>query len=414
MNQPPHRANLASVDPWTIVSASEFRERQDKLRARLAEMDLDGAVVWSRGGGAMDMSADVLYLCNHYPPHPYDGDDAGLGRALSHAACIVPTSGPTTLVADGPYWRRDLVVADDVRVSKDLPAAAAAAVRDLGLDPRRLAFVGLSYMSASAYLDFAAALPATSFTFADDLVKRIRMYKSEAECELIRMSSRLGVNAVEEILAGVVDGQTEAGAVALPIARLHEQGVALYDAVASSGPHSHIFSHARLPGFDATRPMQHGDLFHIDFYGALGGYLFDLARSRCVGDEPTDEQRGLLEAAISGVDAVVAAVRPGLICEDLAKVGVEALGELDVRVAGERVPVASLVGWAAFGHGLGLSWEPPFIRTGDMTVLEPRMYLAVELSLYHPSIGGAMYEHNFIVTESGCEVLTLGARARWW
>lgn len=287
-------------------------------------------------------------------------------------------------------------------------------VRDLGLEHKNLAFTGLSYMSASAYVDFAAALPDTAFTFADDLVKRIRMYKSEAECELIRRSSRLGVSAVEEILSGVVEGQTEAGAVAPAIARLHEHGVALYDAVSSSGPHSHVFAHARLPGFDAVRPMERGDLFHIDVYGALGGYLFDLARSRCVGDEPTDEQRGLLEAAISGVDAVVAGARPGLRCDELAAVGSDALREIEVRVGGARVPVESLVGWGAFGHGLGLSWEPPFIRTGDKTVLASRMYLAVELSLYHPAIGGAMYEHNFLVTESACEVLTTGARARWW
>jgi Xaa-Pro aminopeptidase len=402
------------LDPWSVVLADEFRARQNKLRARLAELGLDGAVVWSRGGGAMDMSADVLYLCNHYPPHPYDGDDAGLGRALSHTACVIATDGAATLIADGPYWRQDLVVADDVRVSKDLPGEAAAAVRDLGLDTTRLAFVGLSYMSASAYLDFAAALPEATLTFADNLVKRIRMHKSEAECDLIRISSSLGASAVEAILAGVVEGQTEAGAVAPAIARLHEHGVGLYDAVSSSGPYSHIFAHARLPGFDAVRPMQRGDLFHIDVYGAFGGYLFDLARSRCVGDEPTVEQHSLLEAAISGVDAVVGAVRAGRSCEELADVGSDALRAVEISVGGERVAAESLVGWGAFGHGLGMSWEPPFIRAGDTTVLEPRMYLAVELSLYHPAIGGAMYEHNFLVTDTGCEVLTYGARARWW
>ena len=39
------------------------------------------------------------------------------------------------------------------------------------------------------------------------------------------------------------------------------------------------------------------------------------------------------------------------------------------------------------------------------------MYLAVEILLGHPSIGGAMFEHNGLVTSDGFEVLTT-ARAR--
>ena len=41
------------------------------------------------------------------------------------------------------------------------------------------------------------------------------------------------------------------------------------------------------------------------------------------------------------------------------------------------------------------------------------MYLAVEMLLGHKTLGGAMFEHNGIVTDTGFEVLTT-ARARWW
>ena len=50
---------------------------------------------------------------------------------------------------------------------------------------------------------------------------------------------------------------------------------------------------------------------------------------------------------------------------------------------------------------------------GGSALIEPNMYLAVEVLLGHPSLGGAMFEHNGIVNEHGFEVLT-SARSRWW
>ena len=52
-------------------------------------------------------------------------------------------------------------------------------------------------------------------------------------------------------------------------------------------------------------------------------------------------------------------------------------------------------------------------HAGDETRIERDMYLAVEILLGHPSRGGAMFEHNGLVTDDGFEVLTT-ARSRWW
>ncbi len=50
--------SVAAFDPEHAISPGEFRERQDRARAAAAEQGLDGIVVWSRGGGPVDMSAD--------------------------------------------------------------------------------------------------------------------------------------------------------------------------------------------------------------------------------------------------------------------------------------------------------------------------------------------------------------------
>ena len=130
--------SIALFDPEHAISPGEFRERQDRARAAAAEQGLDGIVVWSRGGGPVDMSADVVYLANHYSQQPYMADHAGIGRARSHGVLVLPVHGPSILVIDVPWWRPDLAVADEVRTGNDVIAKAADAMRSAGLDGRRL------------------------------------------------------------------------------------------------------------------------------------------------------------------------------------------------------------------------------------------------------------------------------------
>ena len=127
---------VQTIDPWKVIPADEFRARQERVREAAVSQGLDAAVVYSRGGAFMDMSADVLYLTNHYSQQPYMGDDAGVGTARSHGVAIIPADGPATVVVDIPWWRRDLVVADQVRPSIDVTGTTAGALNDLGLRSR--------------------------------------------------------------------------------------------------------------------------------------------------------------------------------------------------------------------------------------------------------------------------------------
>lgn len=390
----------------------EFKQRQERARQAAESGGFDGAIVWSRGGAFMDMSADVLYLSNHYSQQPYMGDEAGIGSARSHGVVVLPVDGPATVVVDVPWWRRDLVVADDVRPSIHVVETAADAVRASGLERGRLALVGASYMTAAAYIGLVERLPDATFVRADRLIEDLRLIKSPAEQEVIRRSCALGNRTLEALIDAVVEGATEADAMAAASQVLISGGGVLYDAACSSGPWSHLYTHARLPSADTTRPFQRGDLFHVDCYGSYGGYFFDFARSRCVGDEPTDEQRDLLEAVIECVETICAAVKPGITAREVYRVGAEWLGQSAV-VASIPKEKPEMEGFPAVGHGLGLMWESPWLVEADETVIEPGMYIAVEKLLGHPSLGGAMFEHNGLVTDSGFEILTT-ARERWW
>lgn len=402
----------ATFDPWSAIGADEYRERQRRARAAAAEQGFDGVVVWSRGGAFMDMAADVLYLCGHYSQQPYMGDESGIGSARSHGVCILPVDGGTTVVVDIPWWRRDLVVADAVRPSIDVVGTAAAAIRDAGLASGRIALVGTPYMTAAAYMGLVAALPDADLVPADRLVEMLRIHKSPAEHAIIRRACALGNLTLEALIDAVVEGATEAEAVGAASQVLVSGGGVLYDAACASGPWSHTYTRARLPSADPVRRFERGDLFHVDCYGSYGGYFFDFARSRCVGDDPTDDQRALLDAVIEGVEEICAGIRPGMTGDEAFRIGERWMAESPV-VASIPEEEPEMEGFPAVGHGIGLMWEAPWLMPGEDIVIEEGMYLAVELLLGHPSRGGAMFEHNGFVTPDGIEILTT-ARSRWW
>ena len=401
-----------AIDVEHAIPAEEFSQRQERVREAAAARGLDGVVVWSRGGGPVDMSADVAYLANHYSQQPYMTDHVGIGSGRSHGVLVVPVSGPTIVVVDVPWWRRDLVVAGEVRSGNDVVALAADAMRAAGLDAAKVGLVGASNMSASAYLLFVAALPDMDLQRADTLVEDLRIHKSPAEVQLLRAAIALGTEAVRSSMELVLPGNTEGDVAADVSAVVARGGGALYDAPCSSGPNSHHFTWGRMPSWDALRRLERGDIFHMDTYGALGGYFWDFGRCRVVGDEPSAQQVELIEANIAIVDAVCAAIRPGIEARDAHRAGSEVAKQHPIvqRLADNP---SDTEGFPALGHGIGLGWEGPWITETDHTVLEPGMAIAVETLFGEPGLGGTFFEENGIVTDDGFEVLST-VQKRWW
>jgi Xaa-Pro aminopeptidase len=322
----------------------------------------------------------------------------------------VAPGGKVTLVVDGPWWRRDVVVADDVVQAANVPAAAAALLAGCGAGVR-LGLVGASYMSASAYLRFAEEV-GVELLRDDGLVQALRIIKSPAEQALLRAAGELGSATVDAILAGVVEGATESEAVAAGLSLLQTRGGALWEAASSSGDQSHLFTRTRLPPTDHVRRLERGDLFHLDCYGAYGGYLFDIARSRCVGDDPTDAQRALLDTSVELIEALCGLIRPGMTAREVNAEGVRLLADAErLRVISDDPRTLSPVPF--FGHGYGMSWEQPYLVPDADNELRPGMFLAVEVLLGAEGFGGAMFEENGIVTETGFEIVS-PARTRWW
>ena len=60
----------------------------------------------------------------------------------------------------------------------------------------------------------------------------------------------------------------------------------------------------------------------------------------------------------------------------------------------------------AWGHGIGLAFDPPWITEDNELVLQPGMCLAVERRIAEADGLGAQYEDNVLITPTGAERLT--------
>lgn len=139
----------------------------------------------------------------------------------------------------------------------------------------------------------------------------------------------------------------------------------------------------------------------FDFGAVHAGYCYDFGRSVDFG-EPDREYRAVyrlvMEAQAAGIVALVA----GRSCEQ-------------ADAAARAVIVDGGYGEAfrhRLGHGIGMDvHEPPFLTSGDTTILEPGMTFTVEPSIFIPHRLGARVEDVVVVREGGGEALTSSFRS---
>lgn len=390
------------------IPRSEYEERWRRAQKAARGLGLDGLLVWSKSGSTVDTHADVLYLANHYSPFPLIADIPGHWIGRAHAALVLPLDDAPTLVVDLPDWRRDLVAADDVRFSLDLPAETARVLRERGLAGGRVGLVAGNALLVSPYRHLLRETADVEFVEADDLVERLRVDKSPRELDLLREAADAGNAAVAAMIEKALrPGATEAEAVAAGYAVAVARGVATYDAAVASGPASDFYAYGRLPSW-TTRTLEAGDFFHVDTYGALDGYLYDFARCCVVGGRPTDGQREVLETVVDAVHAGVDVVRPGVRASELYEAvhGVLVERGMTGTADGDGLVSALDVSFPAHGHSFGMGWERPWLVPDEETELRAGMCLGIEAMAGRDGVGSAKFEQDVIVGEKGAEILT--------
>jgi Xaa-Pro aminopeptidase len=249
---------------------------------------------------------------------------------------------------------------------------------------------------ASLPLESSDACPALVPT--ERLVERARVIKDSLEVETLREAGRRLAGVACQVHAFVREGRTERAVAADIEGAMRDAGFQrpAFETIVASGPNSAL-PHAR----PTDRAIQLGDPTVLDFGGVYDGYCVDLTRTVQLGAASPALQQ-LYVAVAEAQRAAIAAVRPGVASSAI---------DTAARTVLERYGLGEAFGHGT-GHGLGLEVheEPRIARQSPRLpdhIVEPGMVFTIEPGAYVPGVGGVRLEDDVLVTDTGCEVLTM-------
>jgi Xaa-Pro dipeptidase len=220
----------------------------------------------------------------------------------------------------------------------------------------------------------------------------LRMIKTAQEIEKIRAALRLADLAQFEIRKHLQPGITELELWTLVKSQVELQAgcrvPVLADLVAGVRT-------GDIGGLPSSYALQPGDPVMLDFVPRFDGYWGDNCNGYFVG-QASKELEKIHQVVRGALKAGAGSIKPGIRANAL-----DVLVRNYIRQAGyEPYPHHT-------GHGLGATFhDEPRIVPYNTQPLAPGMVLVLEPGVYLPGVGGVRLEDAYLVTDSGCEVLT--------
>ena len=353
----------------------EIAGRMDRLRASFADAEIDGLVVSNL--------TNIRYLT---------------GFTGSSAVLLVTPAG-AVFVTDGRYTTQssqqlsDAGVTAEIEISAEGPEVAAGAaakgIPRLGLEADSVTWASQRRWSGDL---FDGGLVPTS-----GLVERLRLVKDMGEATRVRSACAIADDALARVRPRLLDGPTEREfALELEAAMMALGADDLsFDTIVAAGPNG-----AKPHHHPSGRRIAEGDLVVIDFGALLDGYHSDMTRTVAVGDIGPDRQRMLevvLESQAAGVELVAAGVEAAEV-DRACRAVIDDAGWGDAFIHGT-------------GHGVGLDiHEEPRVSGRSTATLAVGHVVTVEPGVYLPELGGVRIEDTVLVTDGGCDRLTLAPK----
>jgi Xaa-Pro aminopeptidase len=400
---PNKRRVLEHLNPQleAAFSLREYRERLDRVRAAMAERDIDllylsapesinyltgYAAEWYQGNGPagwMPASGVAVHVDHDHPIQFDDPEEAALLQFTS--------------------------VASDVRIFEGLgPEGFDAIAAELTAEGWLGGRVGLEMRCYrpprtvserfQAVLEAAGAAVVVDGT---DVVRSVRRRKSPQELAYVRTAQRIA----DVGLAAARDALAEPGVTELEVygAMVHAMAAAGGEVAAIplpvvSGPRA-----ATVHGLASRRQIMPGDVVNVDVCGVYHRYHANTARCFTIG-EPDHEVLTHIRKTTDAVNVVADAIRPGLPVRDLLQ-RVEGYYR-DVGLLGDE--------WWIGGYELGIAFPPDWV--GDFVYelgvdpgdacFEPGDVVNYEANFYLPHQAGlAMSINTMAFTEDAATFL---------
>ena len=325
------------------------------------------------------------------------------------------------------------------RACKESPIEEILDVKSLKMIPEILKEKGFSIETLGLELDvipyntwqfYAKVFKDSSFTDISDALKRIRTIKSEYEIGLLQGACGVLDQVFADVPAMLRDGMTEIELASLFEAGMRRRGYGGCSkmrafnqdffmgnvATGASGAVPSYFdgpvggcglTPANNPHGAGWKTISPGEVVYIDYTCVINGYTADGARMFVIGDV-SDQLRRAHAAALNIQEAIVAMIKPGVICEDVYIKSAELAESMGLQdhfmgIGNDRVRF--------IGHGVGLELdEYPIFAKGVKMRLAAGMTFALEPKFVYPE-GAIGIEDTYVLRADGPQVLTHAPQA---
>jgi Xaa-Pro dipeptidase len=266
----------------------------------------------------------------------------------------------------------------------DPVAALINALREFGLAKGRLG------VDDPRIADVLRNETSAEISDAEELFRRVRAVKTQAEIERLRDGARINEAGIEAALPGLREGSRWQDVGEAWDRRVRELGGK--PAFWFSGGGSR--SAGLFPELDYE--LGRGDPIRFECGCTYRQYWADTGRTGVVG-APPKQLSDYHEALALARQEVEGLIRPGARARDLPQRSVEVIRKMGI-------PHFEGTAW---GHGLGLQiYDLPRLTLDSADILEKGMVFALETPYFEVGWGGMQLEDTFLVTEDGAERLT--------
>ena len=366
---------------------SEFVERTGKAQALMAAQGLDGLLLMTEPEVRYFTGFQTLFWQS--PTRPWFVFVPARGKPVA----VIPEIGAAlmgqTWLEDIRTWSAPAPHDDGIGLLTELlaPLARIGVLKGHETHLR---------MPLGDWERLVAGLPGLKIEDATELVRGLRMVKSDAEIEKLAHICAIG------------------SATFARLAQIASEGMPLEDvfrgfrreALAQGADDTPYLVGAAGPGGygdvispPSRRPLQSGDVLMLDTGCTWDGYFCDFDRNWAIGKRDDAAARAY-DVLWRAVEAGIEAARRGNSCRDLFEAMSRVISEIDD--SGGDI--------GRLGHGLGMQLtEQPSLAAFDRTILEPNMVLTLEPSVAYGDGLMMVHEENIVLRGTGVELLTARA-----
>ena len=379
---------------------SEIDARIQTFQKTLEQLGLDGALIIHH--------TNLFYLS---------------GTSQS-AHLFVPRAGKPILMVRKSYERacqespiEEILDVKSLKTIPDLLKEKGFSIETLGLE--------LDVVPYNTWQIYNKIFKDSTFSDISDALKRIRTIKSEYEIGLLQGACSILDQVFADVPAMLREGMTEIELASLFEAGMRRRGYGGCSKMrafnqdfflgnvttGASGAAPSYFdgpvggcglTPANNPHGAGWKIIGRNEVVYIDYTCVINGYTADGARMFVIG-AVSEQLRQAHAASLQIQEAIVAMIKPGVICEDVYAKSAELAEQMGLQdafmgIGNDRVRF--------IGHGVGLELdEYPIFAKGVKMPLAVGMTFALEPKFVFPE-GAIGTENTYVLTADGPKALT--------